>query len=445
MINVNFYLKNKNSKVETLIYVKFGYKGKTYKRSTKLKIRPTDWDLKRQKAKSNYVHVWTINDNLQAISNGLVKVYKTLLANDKIADFTDFDNVLSELTIFDNIESDTENEQSFLEIFEYFIKVKDVSEYRKVKYNSTLKHLISYEKHANYILKFERINENFFVDFCNYLFDIKILVNSTVGSYIKVINTFMTWSLKNQYHTNRDYQEFTFNYNVKTAFVYLTSEERLKIENLNLSENKRLENVRDVFILACYTGLRYSDLENLKTANIQNDLFVFTAKKNQKQQIIPFTTQSKKIIDKYKDKPDFLNVISNQNFNEYLKEIGEIAEINTPFEKVIFRKNNRVEKTAPKYEFITTHTARRTFGTLYLQDGGDIVILKEIFGHSKIETTMRYLQYTASDIKKNMKKVFKETETNPEIIRIAKKCLQIILMFRQLAQSQVYLFMILKT
>jgi site-specific recombinase XerD len=167
-----------------------------------------------------------------------------------------------------------------------------------------------------------------------------------------------------------------------------------------LSKRKSLDDVRDVYLFACFTGLRYSDIEKLKPEHIQE----FKDKKGKKISIIKLNQQKTKeyleialneyaleIIKKHEGK--YLNclpVISNQKTNDHLKEIGELAKLTNQVSKVSFVGSKKVEELVPKHEMLTMHTARHTFATLSLQKGMSIEVLQKLLGHNKISNTQIY-------------------------------------------------------
>lgn len=110
---------------------------------------------------------------------------------------------------------------------------------------------------------------------------------------------------------------------------------------------KYLEQVRDVLCFTCFTGLRYSDVYNLKKSDAKDDYIEITTIKTKDSLLIDLNTYSRAILEKYNDIPypngKALPVISNQKFNEYLKELGGFAEINDP-ETVIIKAVNGLKK-----------------------------------------------------------------------------------------------------
>ncbi|MFK7107072.1 site-specific integrase [Flavobacterium oreochromis] len=158
---------------------------------------------------------------------------------------------------------------------------------------------------------------------------------------------------------------------VINSITYLTTKELYKLENHKFSQ-KRLEQVRDMFVFCCYTGLPYQEMSILTQKHIvkkfDGKLWIDMFRQKTKRQFsIPLLPKAISIIEKYQDDKRLLPVVSNQKFNSYLKEIAEIIGI---------------EKK------LTHHIARKTFATtVLLYNDVPIEVVSELLGHSKISTT----------------------------------------------------------
>lgn len=121
--------------------------------------------------------------------------------------------------------------------------------------------------------------------------------------------------------------------------------------------------------------------------------------------IIELNNYALAILDKYKDVPfpddKALPVISNQRMNDYLKEAGELAGIDTPVSTIYFIRNRRVEETYPKYELLGTHAGRRTFICNALALGIPADVVMKWTGHSDYKAMRPYIDI-ADTVKKNM-------------------------------------------
>ncbi|UGS23137.1 site-specific integrase [Flavobacterium channae] len=158
---------------------------------------------------------------------------------------------------------------------------------------------------------------------------------------------------------------------VINSITYLTTKELYKLENHKFFQ-KRLEQVRDMFVFCCYTGLPYQEMSILTQKHIvkkfDGKLWIDMFRQKTKRQFsIPLLPKAISIIEKYQDDKRLLPVVSNQKFNSYLKEIAEIIGI---------------EKK------LTHHIARKTFATtVLLYNDVPIEVVSELLGHSKISTT----------------------------------------------------------
>jgi integrase len=176
--------------------------------------------------------------------------------------------------------------------------------------------------------------------------------------------------------------------------IYLNDSELETLYNLNLSEFPKLDRVRDLFLIGCHTGLRYSDLSQLTENSITDGgtrISITTAKTGERV-VIPLHWQVKAILQKWNGIPP--RSISNQKMNEYLKNLGEKAELFEPTNLTITRGGFQVSTNYKKWQLITVHTARRSFATnMFLADVPSISIMK-ITGHRTEKAFMKYIKIT---------------------------------------------------
>lgn len=168
------------------------------------------------------------------------------------------------------------------------------------------------------------------------------------------------------------------------------SEDEIKIILKKKMVSERLEQVRDVFIFSCFSGLAYTDVANLKQDNIRKsfdgNLWIITKRQKTNTDVnVPLLDIPKMILEKYKGKlPDgkILPIISNQKLNAYLKEIADVCGV---------KKN------------LTFHLARHTFATTTtLAKGVPIETVSKMLGHTNIETTQIYARITNNKISNDM-------------------------------------------
>lgn len=178
---------------------------------------------------------------------------------------------------------------------------------------------------------------------------------------------------------------------------YLTEDE-LKRMMAKKFDTPRLEQVRDIFIFACFTGLAYIDLANLTGDKIQKmfdgRLWIVTHRQKTNTKVtVPLLAPALSIIKKYQGQAKdgkVLPIISNQKLNGYLKEIADVCNIH---------KN------------VTFHMARHTFATtMTLGKGVPMESVSKMLGHTNIHTTQIYARITADKISKDMDSLSKSLE-----------------------------------
>jgi integrase/recombinase XerD len=212
---------------------------------------------------------------------------------------------------------------------------------------------------------------------------------------MQVIKAMLNYAILNEYIKYNPFQALRFKRGQRKKIEYLTPEEIKKIALFNF-KSERLQQVSDLFLLQCYTGFSYSDLGNFNSKkHIEIDIkgrewIVKPRTKNGYDAVLPYFPEAKFIIEKYTSVDQFglkmfLPQISNQKYNAYLKEIGEILGIETK---------------------LTTHIGRKTFGTIALNNGYSIESVSRMLGHSNIKTTQTHYAVILKE------RIFEEFEQN---------------------------------
>lgn len=164
--------------------------------------------------------------------------------------------------------------------------------------------------------------------------------------------------------------------------------------------------MRDVFLLQCFTGLRHSDVYNLRRSDIKDNQIEITTIKTTDSLIIELNSHSRAILDKYKEyhfeNDKALPVISNQKMNDYLKELGELAGIDEPVRETYYKGNQRIDEVFPKYSLLSSHAGRRTFVCNSLAMGIPAETVMKWTGHSDHRTMKPYIDVADKDRKEAM-------------------------------------------
>lgn len=218
-------------------------------------------------------------------------------------------------------------------------------------YKQTAREIEGYIALTGKRLQFENVDLDFYLSFVEYLTN-KGYSPNTVGARIKDLKMFMNEAYERNLHTNMDFKKKRFSKpKEETYSVYLNSDELKKIYKCDLSDEPRLDRVRDLFLIGCCTGLRFSDLSLLSSDNIDNVESVITIKtvKTGRTVVIPLHAIVRQILQKYDN--ELPRVPSNQKFNDYIKEIAKKAEINEPILLQRTKGTLTYAETKPKYVF----------------------------------------------------------------------------------------------
>ncbi len=174
-----------------------------------------------------------------------------------------------------------------------------------------------------------------------------------------------------------------------------------------------LTRVRDVLLFSCYTGLRYSDVWALQPGNLQEwdggRILRLVQTKTRTAVSIYLTQEAGAILDKYRGEDErarLLPVLANQVMNRYLKRVGKYAGLTAPVVVTEQIGGEIIKKSVPKYELLTTHTARHTFATQSLLRGMPVEVLQKVMGHAKIQTTLIYAKVVEDLQHQTMRRVW---------------------------------------
>ena len=282
-------------------------------------------------------------------------------------------------------------------------------------YTGLAVHLTAFEKLKGEKIGFETIDIPTLRAFHSFLCDIKNMNNITAAKQMSTLKTLLNYA-RTLYKipVNPCFRDFKVSRKDSDfEVITLTQEEFLAISTLDLSDNKRLDAVRDVFCFSCATGLRFGDLQQLRREHIRNDNTLrMTASKTGQKLVIPLNSVSYSILQKYSGMLKPLPVISNQKTNDYIKEIGKLADIDTPLEKVRSHGIKKVTKIFKKYELLSIHVGRKSFITLSLEKGIAIQEVMSLSGHTTFKAFKRYVDVNESRKKTVMANAWGKVESS---------------------------------
>lgn len=379
-----------------------------------LKVNPDDFDSKKETIKAKVV----FNDKARKEFNKAITDRKNLI-NDIYLTATDKSTLTSEWleTEIDKVLHPEKHEpkatapETVLQYIERFISEapfrKDKITGRILSYNNiqqyraTYKHLKSFAKKIRKSdFQFSDIDILFYQKFVSYLQDLQFTQNS-VGKHIRVFKLMINEANRPEANM-KNFHVFT----EEVDNVYLNETELQQLKDCDFSTAPHLDRVRDWFLLLAWTGSRFSDLEKIDKANIRNGMITFRQQKTNTSVTIPLHPVVISVLEKYNyQMPE---VISNQKFNDYIKEVCQTAKIDTleSFTRTVGGK--LITETKPKYELVSSHTGRRSFCTNMYLRGLDTMMIRSISGHKTEKSFLKYIKVSQQQHAEMMAKKWSE-------------------------------------
>ncbi len=403
---------------EAPIRIIYQVKGVRKYYSTGEKVNEINWDEKLQRAvyiKKGVLlnsEVKKLNDGLGDLERKIEKIEQRFKL-DEVAYSAEM--VIDELNRMEVPE--TKRDTSSKELYAFIDKFLIDNEYSKVKgslsvYKSLKTHLQGFEQKNKVKIAFDSINYPFFKSFQNYMFGltkkdkdgktVKALNNITIAKQLSTLKTLLNNAKANGIDVSTKYESFKIQRDGDLEVIALTQGELNLLLNLDLSKKPAWDQVRDVFCFSCATGLRFSDLKQLRREHIKDDRIELKAVKTGHKTMIPLNSTSTAILKKYINEPVPLPVISNQRSNEHLSKICDFAGINSPVE--ISRKygNQMVKTVYKKFELIRMHCGRKTFATVSMERGMSAEHVMKIGGWKDYKSFKRYINITDESAKNAM-------------------------------------------
>lgn len=441
-MTINFYLEKrkarKNPELHIVLWIREG--GKALKVGTHEHILPKYWDLKKQRPKLYTPGAEELTDMLDAWEAEIKAIRRTAKASGKQLTFEYLKKNLSFIrqhngTFFGVWEEYKKHKMQkhksgTLKVYDTAwktLKVIDGShpglhdkDYKR--YNSMDRERAYHKEKGAYKIDFGSINN----DFVNRLIDYSVFMeykNEFCNQVLTRVKAFMNWAVQQEYIKDDEFR------NLKTELIkrdddsniyFLLADELAHLTYMKIKD-ERLDKVRDIFCFGCYTGLRYSDIENFKKDNVIEDQYRLTQKKTGKSLTNPLFEPAQNILKKYADLPGAyaLPAISNQKMNDYLKELGKLAGFSRKITLYTIIGAQSKEESFPLHSLMSTHTARKTFITYLINSGMDKNIVMAYTGQSA-NVIERYYEILG-DYKKEqaakLNKKFKKDAANGRKLR----------------------------
>ncbi|MBV4356293.1 site-specific integrase [Pinibacter aurantiacus] len=393
-----FYLKDRNTKIPTLIYMQAKYSADKQERfmlSTGNKILPDEWDDIKQRAiiSKRVVGNSDLNLWLDKMATAFKTVFRSFLLDGKIPSATELRDRTEEVLNIKVVAASTKIKiTSLIEFTKKFIE-----EYKSLRAPNTIKSYVStctrikeYETWCGKQFQFEDITIEWRAGFIKFLQSCGNTKN-TEGKHIKNVKLFMNEATERGLNTNMAFKSKNFSKPSEDVYkIFLTMNEIYKIANLDLTSDKAKDIVRDFFVIACQSSLRYSDFTRIRKENIKGDYLQMVTTKTGQEVIIPISPSVRSIFEKYNY--EMPKAPCNQVFNRCLKEIGKQAELN---EKVAITKTVAgVKKTEikEKWELLSSHVGRRSLVSNCIMEGINTSSIMLISGHKSLRVFQGYVR-----------------------------------------------------
>lgn len=392
--NQIFFLKRSRSKVRATpsVYLRITIDGARTEFSLQRKCDPEKWISDKGRVNGKTEDVKAFNKYLDSVQSRVYEIFQSLVSSG-----TEFDGEGIKARY---LGYHKEKPRTLLEVYEAHnleferLVGKGLS-YRTLQKYKTIKVYVSEFLEYQYALndiELHKIDYQFVKNFEIYLKTIKHCCHNTAMDYLKKIKKILNQCIAKNWIGRSPFTGFKMSVN-ETHKTFLSEEELTALASKKISI-ARLEQVRDIFLFSCYTGLAYCDVAKLTPDNVVNGIdgekWIFTRRsKTNTPSKIPLLPVSNSIIAKYSGYPvtcrsgKLLPVMSNQRMNSYLKELADMCQI---------RKD------------LTFHCARHTFATtVTLTNGVPIETVSKMLGHRSLKTTQLYAKIVDKKVSEDMK------------------------------------------
>ena len=389
-----------NSRGQAVIYIKYTHQSKNTYFSVGELIEPKYWDEHKMEVRRSYRGYTVLNELIHTKQEKIDELKRKLVIQGIVPTIDEVRNAIRK------VDKPRVVRREFFPLFDEFVEKRGekVSHNTVKQYKSLRKSLAEFEEENNQGLKLDYVNgELFYSDYIQFLEDIKELHQNTIGTRIKDLKVFLGWCYTNNYSDKEDFKSFV-KPKADTSIIALTQEELGRFFTYDF-ENPILDKVRDIFVFACFTGLRYSDYDKVIPENINGDYLTIITQKTKAPVSIPIIpSYSGKILKKYNDN---LNVKSIQRFNRHLKDAARQANLNRVVTWIEYKGKSSNVINQPLHELISSHMARKTFITHSLEKGMTPKDIMRITSHRSMMAFQRYIDSPNVRLKKEMEKAWK--------------------------------------
>jgi len=378
---------------------KQGEKKKTVRIPTNIKVNADSWSAKSQSIIRSKSHdYYKVNQMLTAQKDIVTEIIAELSQKGKYQ--------LSEIKQR-YVERTAPVILGFFEIYDAFLAIKEQSMTRNgVKDFKTLKsHLLGFEKYRKNKIILSEVDNTFFERFEIYLSNLKIVekskgseevrtklfADSTILKNLQTLRVFLNGQHDRGMPINMAYRKYKIRSKPLPALITLEPDEFRLL--LNKLDNERLEKVRKLFVLQCSTGLRFSDAIKIRKNHVRNNVIYMNSTKTRQKLQIPLNDNAKEILTDCNFDASTIS-ISNQKYNDYVKELCEHVGITQPIMRISYRGNKEIQEPLKKHEIMSSHHGRRFFITQNLINGVRPEVIMSMTGHVDFRSFKKYIAIT---------------------------------------------------
>jgi integrase len=275
-------------------------------------------------------------------------------------------------------------------------------------YKTTKGYLMKFQAHTKKILSLKDFSQNDIDKFSDFLIiDEEFAMNTHAKAMMDLLQI-IKYAVKLKKIPAAKMVELEFDTRrEETDSIYLTESEILQLLEIKDFDDPIHEQVRDVFVVGCFTGMRFSDYSTIDTNAIRNNRLEFIQKKTGGKVTIPIHPVVNTILKKYNN--ELPKVPRNNEFNRIIKIVGEkLPCLHVPFTRQVTYGRELKEIIAMKYSMISTHTSRRSALSNEYLKGTDPLIIMSMSGHKSHKSFMRYIKVSGDQFADKLEKIWAE-------------------------------------
>lgn len=269
-------------------------------------------------------------------------------------------------------------------------------------------YLLGFQNHAKKTLVLNEITQKEIDAISDYVVNMKRHSLNTHSKFMTDLNQIFKYAKDNKVITQAQFSELKFDTRrEETDSIYLKEEEISEMYQLRDLPSEKHQIVRDVFVAACYMGLRFSDYTSLNLAKIVNNRLEVIQKKTGKKVTLPIHPLVKEIFTKYNYR--LPKIPNNNEFNRLIKEVGAfMPSMQIEFSKQITYERERIVITKPKFQWLQGHCPRRSLVTNEFLKGTDVPTIMSISGHKSYKNFLRYIKASGEEHAEKLEKIWQE-------------------------------------